>query len=69
MTHTLEKEIQQPIDRIESIVYDYAQSYQHNKLIITTNELKEIAYRIVTEVMEINDDNAFVNLIDLTKTK
>jgi 3-deoxy-D-arabino-heptulosonate 7-phosphate (DAHP) synthase len=69
MTHALEKEIQQPMDKIESIVYDYAQGYQHDKLIITTNELKEIAYRIVTEIMEVNDDNAFVNLIDLTKIK
>ena len=68
MTHTLEKEIQQPIDKIESIVYDYAQAYQHNKLIITTDELREIAYRIVTEVMEVNDDNVFINLTDLTKT-
>jgi hypothetical protein len=69
MTHALEKEIQQPMDKIESIVYDYAQGYQHDKLIITTNELKEIAYRIVTEIMEVNDDNAFVNLINLTKIK
>jgi hypothetical protein len=63
----LENEIQFPIDKIESIVYDYAQGYQHNKLIITTNELREIAYRIVTEIMEVNDDNQFVSLKDLTK--
>jgi len=62
MTHYLEKEVRLPMDKIESIVYDYAQGYQHNGLIITTDELSEIAYRIVTEVMGINDDNAFVNL-------
>ena len=66
MNH-LEQEVQVPIDKIESIVYDYAQGHQHNGLIITTNELREIAYRIVTEVMGINDDNAFVNLTDLNK--
>ena len=65
--YMLENEIQFPIDKIESIVYDYAQGYQHNKLIITTNELREIAYRIVTEIMEVNDDNQFVSLKDLTK--
>jgi hypothetical protein len=67
MTHTLENEVQFPIDKIESIVYDYAQGYKHNQLLITTDELREIAYRIVTEIMEVNDDNQFVSLRDLSK--
>lgn len=67
MTHTLENEVQFPIDKIESIVYDYAQGYNHNQLLITTDELREIAYRIVTEIMENNDDNQFVSLKDLSK--
>jgi hypothetical protein len=36
-------------------------------LLITTDELREIAYRIVTEVMGVNDDNQFVSLKDLKK--
>jgi hypothetical protein len=67
MTHTLENEVQLPIDKIESIVYDYAQGHSHNQLLITTDELREIAYRIVTEIMEVNDDNQFVSLRDLKK--
>ena len=67
MTHTLENEVQFPIDKIESIIYDYAQGHSYNQLLITTDELREIAYRIVTEVMGVNDDNQFVSLKDLTK--
>lgn len=66
MTHTLENEVQSPVDKIESIVCDYAQG-QPGQLLITTDELREIAYRIVTEVMGVNDDNQFVSLKDLKK--
>lgn len=55
------------IEKIESIFYDYAQGVGHNGLKITVHELNEIAKRIETEVMGIQDDNEFVNLTDLTK--
>lgn len=57
------------IEKIESIFYDYAQRVSHNGFKITTDELREIAKRIETEVMGIADDNEFVGLKDLTKKK
>jgi hypothetical protein len=58
-------ELETAIQRIESIFYDYAQGKYH--LEITQDELMIISKRIVTEVMGINDDNAFVDLKDISK--
>jgi hypothetical protein len=53
------------IEKIKAIFYDYAQGIEW--LEISKNDLDEIAKRIETEVMGIEDPNEFVNLIDLTK--
>ena len=55
------------IEKIKKIFYDYAQGIEW--LEISKDELDIIAYRIETEVMGIQDDDAFVNLTDLTKKK
>jgi len=44
-------------DKIKSIFLDYAQGINH--LEISIEELNVIAYRIETEVMGIEDPNAF----------
>jgi len=54
-------------DKIKSIFLDYAQGINH--LEISIEELNVIAYRIETEVMGIEDPNAFCSLPDLTQTK
>ena len=54
-------------EKIKAIFFDYAQGIEW--LEISKDELDIIAYRIETEVMGIQDDDAFVNLTDLTKTK
>ena len=53
------------IEKIKSIFYDYAQGIEW--LEISKDELDIIAKRIETEVMEIQDDDEFCNLTDLTK--
>ena len=53
------------VEKINAIFYDYAQGIEW--LEISKSELDEIAKRIETEVMGIQDDNEFVNLTDLTK--
>lgn len=53
------------IEKIKAIFYDYAQGVEW--LEISKAELDEIAKRIETEVMGIEDPNEFVNLTDLTK--
>jgi len=53
------------VEKIKAIFYDYAQGIE--RLEISKSELDEIAKRIETEVMGIQDDNEFVNLTDLTK--
>ena len=58
-------ELETAIQRIKSIFYDYA--YARENLEITVDELEIISKRIATEVMGINDDNAFVNLKDISK--
>ena len=55
------------VEKIKAIFYDYAQGIEH--LEISKSELDEIAKRIETEVMGIEDPNEFVNLTDLTKKK
>ena len=55
------------IEKIKKIFYDYAQGIEW--LEISKDELDEIAKRIETEVMGIEDPNEFVNLTDLTKKK
>jgi hypothetical protein len=55
------------IEKIKAIFYDYSQGIEW--LEISKDELDIIAYRIETEVMGIQDDDAFVNLTDLTKKK
>ena len=55
------------IEKIKAIFFDYAQGIEW--LEISKNDLDEIAKRIETEVMGIQDDNEFVNLTDLTKKK
>jgi len=55
------------IEKIKAIFFDYAQVIEW--LEISKNELDEIAKRIETEVMGIEDPNEFVNLTDLTKKK
>jgi hypothetical protein len=52
-------------EKIKSIFLDYAQGIEW--LEISKDELDIIAKRIEVEVMEIQDDNEFVSLIDLTK--
>ena len=52
-------------ERIKKIFYDYAQGIEH--LEVSKSELDEIADRIATEVMGSPDDNAFVNLPDISK--
>jgi hypothetical protein len=52
------------VEKIESIFYDYAQGIEW--LEISKDNLREIAKRIETEVMGVQDDNEFVNLTDLT---
>jgi len=54
-------------EKIKSIFYDYAQGIEW--LEISKDELDIIAKRIETEVMGIQDDDEFCNLIDLTKKK
>lgn len=53
------------VEKIKAIFYDYAQGIEW--LEISKAELDEIAKRIETEVMGIEDPNEFVNLTDLTK--
>ena len=53
------------IEKIKAIFFDYAQGIEW--LEISKNDLDEIAKRIETEVMGIEDPNEFVNLTDLTK--
>lgn len=55
------------VEKIKAIFYDYAQGIEW--LEISKDELDEIAKRIETEVMGIEDPNEFVNLTDLTKKK
>lgn len=55
------------IEKIKSIFFDYSQGIEW--LEISKNDLDEIAKRIETEVMGIQDDNEFVNLTDLSKKK
>ena len=55
------------IEKIKAIFFDYSQGIEW--LEISKNDLDEIAKRIETEVMGIEDDNEFVNLTDLTKKK
>jgi len=52
-------------EKIKAIFLDYAQGIEW--LEISKDELDIIAKRIEVEVMEIQDDNEFVSLIDLTK--
>ncbi len=61
------KDSRSNVEKIKSIFYDYAQGVSHNRLSITTDELEEIAKRIETEVMGIEDPNEFVNLKDINK--
>lgn len=53
-------------EKIKAIVYDYAQSGGY-WIEFNQDELNEIASRIETEVMGIQDDNEFVNLKDISK--
>jgi hypothetical protein len=53
------------VEKIKAIFHDYAQGIEW--LEISKSDLDEIAKRIETEVMDIQDDNEFVNLTDLTK--
>jgi hypothetical protein len=55
------------VEKIKAIFYDYAQGIEW--LEISKDDLDEIAKRIETEVMGIEDPNEFVNLTDLTKKK
>jgi hypothetical protein len=59
-------------DKIISIFLDYSVFYNHTKghycMEITDDQLNIIAGRIEKEVMNIQDDNEFVGLKDLTKT-
>jgi len=57
------------IEKIKAIIYDYDRSDSVNRIEFTIDELEEIANRIETEVMGIEDPNEFVNLADLTKKK
>jgi hypothetical protein len=57
------------IEKIKAIIYDYDRSDSVNRIEFTIDELEEIAKRIETEVMGIQDPNEFVNLTDLTKKK
>jgi len=55
------------IEKIKAIIYDYNRSNEVTDIEFHLNELDEIAKRIETEVMGIEDPNEFVNLTDLTK--
>jgi len=57
------------IEKIKAIILDYDRSNEVNNIEFHLNELDEIAKRIETEVMGIEDPNEFVNLTDLTKKK
>jgi hypothetical protein len=57
------------IEKIKAIILDYDRSNEVNHIEFHLNELDEIAKRIETEVMGIEDPNEFVNLTDLTKKK
>jgi hypothetical protein len=54
------------IEKIKAIFYDYSEGIEW--LEISKDDLDEIAYRIETEVMGIEDEDAYIrNLKDLTK--
>ena len=57
------------IEKIKAIILDYDRSNEVNNIEFHLNELDEIAKRIETELMGIEDPNEFVNLTDLTKKK
>ncbi len=57
------------IEKIKAIILDYDRSNEVTDIEFHLNELDEIAKRIETEVMGIEDPNEFVNLTDLTKKK
>jgi hypothetical protein len=57
------------VEKIKAIILDYDRSNEVNNIEFHLNELDEIAKRIETEVMGIEDPNEFVNLTDLTKKK
>jgi hypothetical protein len=57
------------VEKIKAIILDYDRSNEVNHIEFHLNELDEIAKRIETEVMGIEDPNEFVNLTDLTKKK
>jgi len=58
------------VEKIKSIILDYDQYRDSvDRIEFTIDELDEIAKRIETEVMGIEDPNEFVNLTDLTKKK
>jgi hypothetical protein len=54
-------------EHIKKIFFDYAEGREW--LEININDLDIIAERIEKEVMGIQDDNEFVNLKDINKTK
>jgi hypothetical protein len=56
-------------DKIKAIVLDYADRVWDGHLIITPNDLNEISQRIETEVMGVEDPNAFVNLPNISVNK
>ena len=59
-------ELKTTIDKIKSIIYDYTSGSGSCKE-LWDSDINEIAKRITTEVVGVNDDNEFVNLKDLTK--
>lgn len=59
-------ELTNTIDKIKSIIYTYTNGSGECKE-IWDNDIDEVAKRIATEVVGVNDDNEFVNLTDLTK--
>jgi hypothetical protein len=56
-------------DKIKAIVLDYADRAWDGHLIITPNDINEISQRIETEVMGVEDTNAFVNLPNISVNK
>ncbi len=59
-------ELETTIDKIKSIIYDYTYGGGSCKE-LWDSDIDEIAKRVATEVVGVNDDNEFVNLKDLTK--
>jgi len=54
-------------ERIKAIFYDYSEGIEW--LEISKQDLNIIAERIEREVMNVQDDNEFFNLKDISKSK